>query len=284
MKKKPVNKIKTKSLLQKYRLVILDETSFEERFSVMLSRFNVFLAVGSTAVFLIVGTILLIAYTSLREYVPGYASTDLRRTAIKLEFKTDSLINQVSRQELYIKRLKSVLIGDLDFDPMGSADSTLGLFSNSSTSSTLSPSPEELSLRLAVEKSEGLLTTKTPADANFQIPLTGLLVLNQNISRRHFGVSIQGYAGQSVLSMKDGTILSVEGTPSLGYVVFVQHKNSSLSSYSGLSSSFKRPGDFVEKASALGALSEAPENEIPSGHFEYWVNGESLDLQKLLGL
>ena len=74
-----------KKWLRKYRVVLLDEASFEERFSMVLSRFNVFLAVGTTAVVLILATILLVAYTQLREYIPGYASTYLRRYAISLD-------------------------------------------------------------------------------------------------------------------------------------------------------------------------------------------------------
>ena len=86
---------KKKSFLRKYRLVILDESSYEERFSLKLSRFNVFLWAGTTSVFLVVMTILLISYSSLREYIPGYASTELRRSAINLNIVTDSLMNQV---------------------------------------------------------------------------------------------------------------------------------------------------------------------------------------------
>ncbi|NDH90811.1 MAG: M23 family peptidase, partial [Flavobacteriia bacterium] len=85
-----------KKWLRKYRVVLLDETSFEERFSLVLSRFNVFVVVGTTAVVLVISTILLIAYTPLREYIPGYASTYLRRSAISLDQETDSLLTQLS--------------------------------------------------------------------------------------------------------------------------------------------------------------------------------------------
>ena len=68
-----------KKWLHKYRLVLLDESTFEERFSMALSRLNVFVVIGTTTVTLIIGTLLLVAYTPLREYIPGYASTSLRR-------------------------------------------------------------------------------------------------------------------------------------------------------------------------------------------------------------
>ncbi len=284
MEKKPERKKGGKSLLRKYRLVILDESSFEERFSLMLSRFNVFLGVGTTTVVLIVGTILLVAYSSLREYIPGYASTELRRSVINLDFKTDSLIRHIGFQESFINRIQLVLNGDLDYDTLGNAKVDKGFLENNSSLASLSPSKEELSLRKELEEYEGLTKKSTALDSDFQMPMEGPLILKQNIARRQFGIVIQGASNQKVLSIKEGTILSVEGTPSLGYSVFVQHENGALSRYATLSSSNKKPGDYIKQGGFLGLLIDAPEDNIPQGHFEYWLNGESLDLQKLLGL
>lgn len=284
MKKKPEIKKGGESLLRKYRLVILDESSFEEKFSLMLSRFNVFLGFGTTAVILVVGTILLVAYSSLKEYIPGYASTELRRSAINLNFKTDSLVRHIRFQENFINRIQLVLNGELDYDTLGDEKIDKVLLENNSTLASLSPSDEELLLRTKLSENERLAKTSTTLDADFQIPLKGALILKQNIARRRFGIVIQSASGQEVLSLKEGTVLSVEGTPSLGYSISVQHKNGALSRYSTLSSSNKKPGDYIKRGGVLGLLMEAPEDKIPEGHFEYWLNGESLDLQKLLGL
>ena len=275
---------KKKSLLRKYRLVILDESSFEERFSLMLSRFNVFLGVGTTAIVLIVGTILLIAYSSLKEYIPGYASTELRRSAINLDFKTDSLIRHTSFQETFIKRVQSVLNGDLDYDTLGSAKTEKSFVENNSSLASMSPSEEEISLREELNKNEGLAKKSTAIDMDFHLPLEGRLILKQNIPRRRFGIVIQSASSQNILSVKEGTVLSVEGTPSLGYVIFIQHENGALSRYATLSSSYKKPGDYIKKGGVLGQIFDAPEDNTPEGDFQYWLNGESLDLQKLLGL
>jgi hypothetical protein len=99
-----------KELLHKYRVVLVDTHTFAERFSFTLSGFNVFLAVGSSIVGLVSLTILLIAYTPLREYVPGYASTQLRRDALRLTTQIDSLESVVAFHEvkwLTIQRIMS---------------------------------------------------------------------------------------------------------------------------------------------------------------------------------
>lgn len=80
----------TKKLLHKYRMVVLNEDTFEERFSFRLTRLNVFVAVGLSAIFLIAATTVLIAFTPLREYIPGYSSAQLKEKAANLAYTSDS--------------------------------------------------------------------------------------------------------------------------------------------------------------------------------------------------
>ena len=79
-KKNNRKKISTK-LLHKYRLVILNEDTFEERLAFKLTRLNVFILLGISSILLIAFTILLIAFTPLKEYIPGYSSTALKKQA-----------------------------------------------------------------------------------------------------------------------------------------------------------------------------------------------------------
>ena len=115
---KKSKKIK-KKLLHKYRLVILNEDTFEERLSLNLNRLNVFVLGTLSAIFLIAFTTLLIAFTPLKEYIPGYSSTALKKKAIALSFKTDSLQRVIDFNEKYFASIKQVLQGEVsvaDFD------------------------------------------------------------------------------------------------------------------------------------------------------------------------
>lgn len=109
---KPHKKIKRK-LLDKYRLVILTENTFEERLSFKLTRLNVFVTATLFLIVLFTGTYGLIAYTPLREYIPGYSSTELKKRAMALNYKTDSLQRVISMNELYFSSIKKVLQGDV---------------------------------------------------------------------------------------------------------------------------------------------------------------------------
>jgi len=107
------NKLK-KKLVHKYRLVISSEDNWEEKFSMRLNRLNVFVIVGTVSIFLVISTILLIALTPLKEYIPGYDSTKLRRDAQNLIFKTDSLESIISKNQTYIDNLSKILSGEID--------------------------------------------------------------------------------------------------------------------------------------------------------------------------
>ena len=112
-KKKKKEKQFTKKLLHKYRLVILNEDTFEERFAIKLTRLNVFVLSSLSAISLIFFTVLLIAFTPLREYIPGYSSTALKKQAVELSFKTDSLQQVITLNDQYYRSIKKVLRGDL---------------------------------------------------------------------------------------------------------------------------------------------------------------------------
>ena len=101
-----------KKWVKKYRLVVLTEESFEEKFSFKLTRLNVFVFGGLFSVFLITFTAGLIIYTPLKEYIPGFESPDLKKNAINLNFKLDSLEQQMHAIELYTESMKPTLLGD----------------------------------------------------------------------------------------------------------------------------------------------------------------------------
>lgn len=105
------NKIKAK-LTKKFRLVVLNEASFEERFSFKLTRLNVFVF-GGVISFLLVGvTVFIIAFTPIKEYIPGYASTKLKKQAAALFYKVDSLQAHVNTLEKFTEAIRPILKGE----------------------------------------------------------------------------------------------------------------------------------------------------------------------------
>ncbi|MEN9656053.1 MAG: hypothetical protein RL311_992 [Bacteroidota bacterium] len=148
------------NLFIKRRLIILNEDTFEETFSLKLTLMNVFVVLSLSAIFIIFVTTFIIAFTPLREFIPGYSSSKLKRDATELALKSDSLTRALEYNEAYIKSLKKVLTGELEFAKFNK-DSILSSVEKEPSETNLEASKEELELRKRVAKEE-----QTPSSKN----------------------------------------------------------------------------------------------------------------------
>lgn len=142
-----------KKLFIKNRLVILNEDTFEEIFSFRLTLMNVFVTFTLGGIFLILVTTFIIAFTPLREFIPGYSSTQLKRNATQLAIKSDSLETALRKNEAYIKGIQKVLRGELDYAKFNK-DSILAAEVDEHSDVNMKASEEELKLREEVAKME----------------------------------------------------------------------------------------------------------------------------------
>ncbi|HAH55249.1 MAG TPA: peptidase [Flavobacterium sp.] len=142
-----------KKLFTKNRLVILNDETFEELFSFKLNLMNVFVAATTGAILLITFTTFIIAFTPLREFIPGYSSSQLKKDATELALKSDSLTIALKQNEAYIKSIQKVLTGKLEYAKFNK-DSILSSTVEAQPAVDLSPSEEELELRKEVATEE----------------------------------------------------------------------------------------------------------------------------------
>ena len=107
--KRQKSKKSSQKLVHKYILEIRDEDTFEKKVSYRLSRLNVITAVGLVSLILTAIIIVLIAYTPLREYIPGYTDVNLSRNLLRATYLADSLSQDSKQKGLYIQNLKNIL-------------------------------------------------------------------------------------------------------------------------------------------------------------------------------
>jgi hypothetical protein len=150
-------KILKRKLFTKNRLVILNEDTFEEIFSLKLTLMNVFVVASVAAILIITLTTYIIAFTPLREYIPGYASTKLRKEATELALKSDSLALALKKNDAYLKSVVKVLNGDLEYEQINK-DSIMSSDNSSATIENNAPSKAELQLREQILQEEKLLS------------------------------------------------------------------------------------------------------------------------------
>lgn len=102
-----------KQLRNRYRLVIMNDDTYEEVVTFKLSRLSVYVVLSSIFVILVGLTLALIVFTPLKEYLPGYGTKSAHRDMQLLKIKTDSLEQAMNHQDVYIQNLKRVLTGDV---------------------------------------------------------------------------------------------------------------------------------------------------------------------------
>ena len=99
--------------LSKYRLIVMDDSTYEEKTSFRLSRLNIFVFGSLFAFVLIALTTVLIIYSPLRQYILGYTAVENKRETLSLLFKVDSLEQKIQDNDKYLASIKKVLVGDL---------------------------------------------------------------------------------------------------------------------------------------------------------------------------
>ena len=268
-------KIKHK-LLDKYRLMILNENTFEERLSFKLTRLNVFVLTSIIAVFLITLTYLLIALTPLREYIPGYSSTALKKKATELSYKTDSLQRIIQLNDKYYASIKKVLTGDVntvDFNK----DSIIQAVKLEASDVNLSPIPEDSLLREKVDKEDKYnLFESATSSTNFVLfpPVSGTVSEPYNAKEKHYAIDIAVVKDTPIKATADGIVIFSEWTSSTGYVIIIEHSHGLISIYKHNASLTKTQGDLVKAGEVVATSGNTGELSTgPHLHFELWNDG-----------
>ncbi|MGI9545820.1 MAG: M23 family metallopeptidase [Flavobacteriaceae bacterium] len=269
-----------RKLLHKYRLVILNESTFEEKISFKLSRLNVFVT-GSLFIIVLIGfTTLLIAFTPLREYIPGYSSTRLKRQATELTYKTDSLVTVLDYTNRYLQNVRMVLKGDVENNSMN-RDSMFEQFKIDPSTVNLTPIREDSLLRaqVALEDKYNLFERNTEAGSIVLFsPLSGDISESYNAEKKHFAVDIVAARDMPVKAIASGTVVFSEWTAETGYVIIVKHENNLLSVYKHNGSLTKSQGEIVRAGEVIASVGNTGEFTTgPHLHFELWNNGSPVN-------
>src|SRR6056297_3368922 len=278
-RKKKRKEIKRK-LLHKYRLVILNESTFEEKISFKLSRLNVFVT-GSLFMIALIGlTILLIAFTPLREYIPGYSSTKLKKQATDLTYKTDSLVRTLNYTNKYLDNIRMVLKGDIVNNEVN-RDSIFQQFKIDPTSIDLTPTRQDSLLRAEVALEDKYNLFERNSDKKEMVlfpPITGSVTMEFDAEQKHFAVDVVAPMDTPVKAAANGTVIFSEWTAETGYVIILEHEDGLLTVYKHNGSLAKSQGDVVRAGEVIASVGNTGELTTgPQLHFELWDNGNPLN-------
>ncbi|MDD3744553.1 MAG: M23 family metallopeptidase, partial [Lentimicrobiaceae bacterium] len=269
-------------LRNKYRLVILNEDSFEEKLSFKLSRLNVFVIIGMLTIVLIFFTIYLIAFTGLREYIPGYSDASVHRSLYELQLKADSVETALKSRNLYIENMKKILSGDVP-DDVNLGEQQRDTINHAQYKGiNIVRSPEDSMLRQQYEQENQYLlsnqveTGKQSAISlnkiNFFTPIKGTVTNHFDASQQHFGVDLVAARNEAVKAAYDGVVFFSEWTAETGHVIAIQHPANIITVYKHNAVLLRRQGAFVRAGESISIIGNS--GELSSGphlHFEIWI-------------
>lgn len=269
-----------KKLFTKNRLVILNEDTFEEIFSLRLTLMNVFVVATLGALLIIFITTYIIAFTPLREFIPGYASSKLKKDATELALKSDSLSEALKKNEAYIQSIRKVLTGDLDYAKFNK-DSITAATSEAVSDENLKPSKADLKLREEVEREDkyNLFEKAKPKTSTVLFPpVKGMITEKYNPANKHYAVDIALAKNTPIKAIMAGKVIFADWTSNTGNVVIIRHNNGFISVYKHAASLTVAQGDAVRTGEVIAlAGSTGQESTGVHLHFELWKDGYSID-------
>lgn len=277
--KKNKKRLWIQSLLNRYRMVVINETTFKEEYSFWLSRLNIIVVTILIITFVMVGAFFLVAYTPLKEFIPGYTSTKLRKEAIRNSFLLDSLSVEYQKQHQFIMSVKSALTGEINWDEPSIEEL------NRSNLAILKPDNNLVKadslLRLEVMQEDKYNVLPNPeGNVKFMLfsPASGLISQPFNSEIKHYAVDIALKKDFPIKSVATGTVILADWTADTGYVIVIKHEYGLVSVYKHNASLQKSQGDPVKAGEVVAFAGNT--GELSTGyhlHFELWIDGYPVD-------
>ena len=263
----------------KYKLTVINENTLEEVVGIHVSKLNGLsvLVLTATVIFLIAAVIII--FTPLRNYLPGYMDSELRKQIVQNALKADSISKALNRQAMYVMNIQDIFAGKIKADSVTSIDSLTTLRAEQLTGRSRE---EEEFLKQYEEKEQYNLRAVTGVNNAtgliFYRPTRGIKVEDFNPEKKHYGIDLTATKNESILSTLDGTVIFAGYTSNGGYTIQLQHSQNFVSIYRYCGSLMKEVGEKVKGGEVI-AIAGKPESDTqtPRMHFELWHRGEPIN-------
>ena len=268
-------------LKQRLRFVLFDDQSYKELKSITFTRFQILTRILSALLLFFSITAALIAFSPLREYIPGYSPPHLSEELVRLSLRTDQLIEEIQLKDQKLNILDKVLRGE-SFDDLAYADSSRNVLVRDED---LKPSKNDSLFRQAIER-EGQFdvfyeTTEKPLELiniAFYAPLKGIISDSFNLQNEHLGVDVLAAENEAIKASLGGTVVFSDWTSETGYSIAIQHDNNIISFYKHNSVLLKKTGELVKAGDVIAIIGNSGEfSSGPHLHFEMWHKGKPIN-------
>ncbi len=266
-------------LKNKYRLVVLDEDTFEEKAVFKLNRLSVI--VGLSMFFVVLTSVIVatIAFTPLREYIPGYADVNTSRNLRKLYNRVDSLEGAIEDRYAYIETIQEVVKGDFKDKRTNKTDVRDSIYNPAimdeilENEKILRNNPNIQNVDVATGKQNGGLQRI----AFFKPTDGGVISTPFSPANQRYSITIATPQNQPIRAILDGTVIMANYSIETGYTIGIQHQNNIISFYKNCLSLMKKNNNFVKAGETIATTGSTRPNAKPQFQLELWYNGIALN-------
>ncbi|MFA6335461.1 MAG: M23 family metallopeptidase [Bacteroidales bacterium] len=279
-------KEKKKKLRSKYRFSIFNDTSHEELFVFRANGLMMLLSICLAIIFITISVTVLISYTPLREFIPGYPNAQTRRAIVQNALKVDSLEQAVKLWDFQLNNIQRIVTGQkpMELENISATNDTKKTIILKRTGSK-----EDSLLREEVIKQEqfNLGTKRNQIEQieglHFFPPVKGIISDGFNLATNHPYLDIAAPTNAVVTAVLDGTVIMANWTDETGFTIQIQHSNDLISIYKHNSKLLKKTGDKVKAGTAISLVGNTGELSTGSHlHFELWHKGVAIDPAKYI--
>lgn len=273
-------------LRNKFRFSIFNDTTHEELFVFRANGMMMLLSIILSIIFIVISVTVLISYTPLREFIPGYPDARTRKEIVQNALKLDSLEKTVKLWDFQLSNIQRIVTGQ---PPLELGDITIKSDSANTQGISGKISKEDSLLRLEVMKQEQF-NVGSPSNRVNQIeglhffpPVKGIVSDGFNLATNHPYIDIAAPANSVVSAVLDGTVIMATWTDETGFTIQIQHSNDLISIYKHNSKLLKRTGDKVKAGTAISLVGST--GTLTTGahlHFELWYKGVAVDPAKYI--
>lgn len=272
----------------RYRLVFSNEDTHEQSFvirRITIQKMVVAAVIG--AVVIITLTSLLIAFTQLRLYIPGYTSQKDYKVYKETAARVDSLEHQVEVNQQYIDNFIAMMndqvpaVGEEDEEAEATPNTHMSIRDKKrmAEAEDIEEEAEMILGRISEDNSEGGnvpgIEQAKISKLNILPPAIGAVVKVFDATKNHYGVDVAASKNAVVSCIADGMVISASYSAADGYVIIVQHPGNLISIYKRCSNLLKQTGARVHAGEAIASMGNTGTSEGKSVHlhFELWYNG-----------
>ena len=272
-----------KKLVNPFRIVVISEETFEDKFYFKMSILGLIAFSFVFALLISAFTIFIIAYSPIRELIPGYPSTKMRKQAISNTIKIDSISKNIEKQQRFYNAIKSALSGEILSDDISER---VIIGNQKDFVAPLKASKEDSILRAMVAEDDRYnIISKTEGKPLLILfaPAKGIVSEKFDFEKKHFAVDIALAENTPIKSVSEGTVIFAEWTADTGYVIIIEHLDGLISVYKHNSSLTKTQGETVDPGEVIASAGNT--GELSTGyhlHFELWTDGYPLDPEKFI--